>query len=419
MILEFSLSNYRSFQSEQTFSMLPVSTGESRGEYEENLAHVAKWHILKAALVYGANASGKSNLMKSLQTFRSIILNRGETSPDEPFDEYQPFSFNPSCTNAPTRFQLNFLLEHIRYFYTLEFNSKEVTRENLYFYPNGRETKLFTRRKQKFSFGDSLKGAKSTVEKLTAPNQLYLSKAAINNIEQLAAIYLYFKNDFMPIPFLDSWNDRYYINRLAREIKNSPDQLAFITNFKGLLRSFDTGLVDFKIQSVPFSDDYKIEVEHHVFDDEGHIIGSRFQPFEEESTGTQKLFVIGGLILRALMNGRVIMIDEFERSLHPFISSLIFQMFNHSKVNAKNAQLIIATHDTNLLSKENKLRRDQIWMVEKDKTGSTELFSLSDIEGVRKNVPFERWYLSGRLGGIPNVESLNFELNFQYEEEKR
>jgi AAA15 family ATPase/GTPase len=332
-----------------------------------------------------------------------------KNTPGKSFREYQPFAFNPTCSQQPTIFKLNFLLKGIRYRYHVGITAEEVVQEQLYYYPNGRETKLFNRDAQVFDYGDSLKGAKVTIEKLTAKNQLYLSKAALNNLEQLVDVYLYFKQDFMPIPFLDFWNDSYYINRLAKELEESPDHLAFVQNFKSLLRSFDTGIVDFRVKAAPFQDDYEIEVEHHVYDDRGNQIGSTFQPFEEESTGTQKLFVIGGLILRALMNGRVIMIDEFERSLHPFISSLLFRIFNHSKVNTENAQLIIATHDTTLLAKEQQLTRDQIWIVEKDKTGSTELYTLSDMEGIRKNIPFEKWYLTGRLGGIPNIESLNFE----------
>lgn len=413
MLLEFSVSNFRSFKSEQTFSMLADEKGKN--PYEEKVVPFKNIRILRSALIYGANASGKSNLMRAFQSLRFLILNSGDMDPEETFKEIQPFAFDPSCEELPTRFSIYFILNNIRYAYKVGVTKKEVIEEGLFFYPKGRETKLFVRKDKKFSFGESLLGAKSTIEKITASNQLYLSKAASNNMKQLVDVYLYFKNSFMSIPFLDSWNDIYYVNRLAREIMESSNQLKFIENFKSLLRSFDTGLIDFRIESLPFSDDYSIEVERNVFDEHGEILGSKFQPFEEESTGTQKLFVIGGLILRALMHGRVILIDEFERSLHPLINSLIFQIFNSPKINFKNAQLIIATHDTYLLSKENDLRRDQIWFVEKDFTGSSELFSISDIEGVRKDVPFEKWYLSGRLGGIPNIENLNFELNFQYE----
>jgi AAA15 family ATPase/GTPase len=418
MLLDFSVSNFRSFREEQSLSMIPG--GEGSDEFEENIALVnGKWRVLKTAVLFGANASGKSNFMQAFRAFRELILNSGENDPDEDFSVYQPFAFNPKTLEQPTVFQINFLLGGIRYYYKLAINRTEVLEEVLNFYPKGREARLFQREKQDFEFGDFLKGAKSTVEKLTAPNQLYLSKAALNSMEQAVDIYRYFSRDFLPIPFLDSWSDRYYVNRLAKEVERTDGNQNFVNNFKLLLQSFDTGLLDFRIQSRPFSDDYDIEVKHAVYDDNGKQIGETFQPFEEESTGTQKLFVIGGLILRALMNGRVIMIDEFERSLHPFISSLILRLFNQSNVNLSNAQLIIATHDAYLLSRGNQLRRDQIYLVEKDKTGRSEIFSLSDVEGIRKEAPYEKWYLSGRLGGVPTPESLNFELNFHHGAEVR
>jgi AAA15 family ATPase/GTPase len=104
-------------------------------------------------------------------------------------------------------------------------------------------------------------------------------------------------------------------------------------------------------------------------------------------------------------------IDEFERSLHPLICSYLIQLFHDPKINSRGAQLVLATHDTNLLS-SNEFRRDQIWIVEKDKTGASELYSLSDVTGILKGAPYEKWYLSGRLGGIPGIQSLDFELNY-------
>lgn len=217
----------------------------------------------------------------------------------------------------------------------------------------------------------------------------------------------------MAIPFLDSWVDNYYSDRIAKELLNDNNDV-FIQNFKILLQSFDTGIIDFSVKEseLPW-EKYEIFAVHDNFDENDNNIGFSAMPLAEESTGTQKLFVLGGLVLRALMNGRTILFDEFERSLHPIISQYIIQLFNNPEVNTKNAQLILATHDTNLLGKENNLRRDQIWIVEKDEKGRSELFSVSDIEGIRKDTPFEKWYLSGRFGGIPGIESLNFKLNFQ------
>ncbi|MEL6944953.1 MAG: AAA family ATPase, partial [Bacteroidota bacterium] len=211
--------------------------------------------------------------------------------------------------------------------------------------------------------------------------------------------------------------DRYYTNKIAEELSKAAGNKLFIENFTQLLKSFDTGIHSFTIRKdeSSFKKKYDIFVDHIVYNNAGGEIGKKARSIVEESTGTQKLFVLAGLVLRALMNGRIIIIDEFERSLHPFITAFIIRMFHEPSINTRGAQLVIATHDTNLLS-NSELRRDQIWIVEKDQRGMSSLFSLADINGVRAQIPFEKWYLSGRFGGVPGIEALNFELNYQYEE---
>ena len=415
MIIEFSIENFRSFRTRQVLSMTPDA---AKKEEVNNIQVVSgKYKLLKSAVVYGANASGKSNLMKAFQVLRTLVLTSADRAPGEVLEGYDPFLFHPVTKTAPTIFELDFLLRKVRYRYLIGFREQEVVEEQLLFYPEGRESKLFRRVGQEFEFGDYLKGQKAVVSKLTGPNQLFLSKAARNNMQQLVEVYQFFVRDYMPIPFLDSWMDSYYEDRIVKELIKTNENARFIENFKALLRSFDTGILDFKIDRRKGLDfihnrDYEVSVEHPVFDDEGNRKGSLFHPLEEESTGTQKLFVLGGLILRALMNGRVILIDEFERSLHPLMSSYLIQLFHDPKINTKGAQLILATHDTNLLT-ENELRRDQIWIVEKDRTGASELFSLADISGISKGAPYEKWYLSGRLGGVPGIKRLDFELNYE------
>lgn len=415
MLLDFTVSNFRSFRSPQTLSMIP-----EKGGNDENLARIGEdWQVLRSGIIYGANASGKSNLMLAMRALRELILKSARNEPDMGLHQYQPFAFGETTEEQPVLFEINFLLEGVRYHYRVQFMEFEVVEEVLNYYPKGRTTRLYSRKKQEFAFGESLKGAKQTIEKLTASNQLYLSNAAINNMDVAVDIYRYFSKKFMTIPLLNVWTDDAYLDVLIKNILESREGDPFLNNLKSLLCSLDTGMTDFLVKEDPVFELDKIFVEHGVFDENGNKIGHKYQPFDEESTGTQKLFVVGGLILRALMNGQVIIIDEFERSLHPYISTFILRLFNQSKTNHQNAQLIVATHDTNLLSQENRLQRDQIFLVEKDQTGSSELFSIADMEGIRKDIPFEKWYLSGRFGGIPHLEILNFELNFEYEEEVR
>jgi len=418
MILEFNIENFRSFRDRQSFSMIP---DEGKQELPEHILEVsAKYQALKSAVVYGANASGKSNFMKALQALRNAVVTSADLAPDRDLECYDPFRFNPRSVQSPTVFEIDFLLEKVRYNYYFSLLHREVVEERLFFYPEGRESKLFERKGQTFEFGDYLKGPKSVISRLTGKNQLFLSKAARNNLEQLEPVYRFFSQRFMPIPFLDSWADNLYISRIAKELLNAPQNARFLENFKLLVKSFDTGINDFKINRSDLpgpGKDYDITIEHDVFDDAGKKLGNTFYPIEEESAGTQKLFVLGGLILRALMNGRVIIIDEFERSLHPLISGYLINLFHDPKINSNGAQLVLATHDTNLLN-NNAFRRDQIWIVEKGKTGASELFSLADVKGILKGAPYEKWYLSGRLGGIPSIQSLDFELNYAATDEK-
>lgn len=415
MLIEFSIENYRSFRERQVLSMLP---DEGKQELEKNLiATNANIKLLRSAVLYGPNASGKSNLMKAMLAMRNLVLFSGNNGPEKSFKEYEPFRFHTDTSKAPVTFGIYILLNGKRFHYQVSILEKEVVYEQLSFYPQGREAKLFHRKGQEFEFGDYLKGQKAVVANLTAPNQLFVSKGALNNIQQLIEVFHFFENHFMTIPFMDSWVDNYYANRIAKELKRTPGKEAFMRNFENLLMSFDTGIAGFSIEKnhISTEESYEIFVDHYVFNSEGEKIDKIRHPIAEESKGTQKLFVLGGLILRALMNGRVITIDEFERSLHPFITAFIIQLFHDAELNAKGAQLVIATHDTNLLD-SSELRRDQVWIIEKDLQGASSLFSLADIAGVRSNAPFEKWYLSGRFGGVPGIERLNFELNFQYEE---
>jgi len=422
MLLDFSVENYRSFRDRQTFTMIPDN---GKNEIFSNSKKISnKYTVLTTAVIYGANASGKSNLIRAIHTMHKLILNYSDRSPDERFKEYDPFVFNSRTSQAPVFFGITFLIKRIRYSYEFSLLAHKVLEEKLSFYPEGRESRLFKRIGQEYDFGDYLKGQKVIVSKLTNENQLFLAKAALNNIPQLREIFSFFSrslNTLSAFEFSRRKNifsrekERDYTNEIASTLLKAGRDHPFTKQFKALLNSFDTGIEDIEIEGnpeemLPF-DEHEITVKHSLYNDSQVKTGSVDRAFKEESTGTQKLFAMGGLILQGLMNGQTVIIDEFEQSLHPLISSYLLQLFRDPKINTKGAQLIVATHDTNLLSQTD-LRRDQIWIVEKDKTGASELFSLADMSGIPKGAPYEKWYLSGRLGGIPSIKSLDFELSY-------
>ncbi len=415
MMIEFAVENYQSFRDKQVLSLVP---DESKGEFKENVFKDKNGiSLLTSSFIYGANASGKSNLIRAMRALRTLVLFSGSKSPNEPIHEYDPFRFSANTLHAPVNFEFDFLFNGVRHRYEVSFLKYEILVEALYFYPQGREAKLFKRLGQSFEFGEYLKGQKSTIADLTGPNQLFLSKGALNNLRQLVDMFNFFNEDFIPVPFYEFWIGDEFTSQIVHEFLDKPDNEGYILNFKKLLKSFDTGISDIRIElkeSGLRNKEYDILFDHKFFDEKGMQVGLSENSILEESEGTRKLFVLAGVILTVLAKGQVLIIDEFERSLHSHISTYIIQMFHNPRINKKGAQLIIATHDTNILS-QNELRRDQIWIVEKDSQGCSELFSLADINGVRAGIPFEKWYLSGRFGGIPGIEKLNFELNFQNE----
>lgn len=414
MILEFSVTNFRSFKETQTLSMIADS-----GKKEEQQDSVAvindKLKVLKSAVIYGANASGKSNLLMALVGLKDTILHSVHSSPGKKFHYYQPFLFDDISVTKTTDFELYFLVGNIRYKYNLSILKDKVEQESLYYYPRGREAKLFDRNKNKYTYGESLKGKKTTVESLTADNQLYLSKGAANNMELLKKVFLYFVNNISSGIPLDRESEEHFFNLIHHSLYNGSFNEVFINNMKHFVRSFNTGITDFRIAKI--SENYHIWTKHEIFEDR-KLIGERELRLEDESEGTQRLFYMSVVITNTLMNGGVIIIDEFERSLHPHIANFIIQMFSSQYANKKKSQIIVATHDTSIIDEENELRRDQVWFIEKDRSGGSELYSLSDFEGIRRDIPFDKWYLSGRFGAVSNVRNLEVEFNFEHDSEK-
>lgn len=208
MILEFSIENYKS--SESGKPSLWFRMGKS--EAANHLVSVGdKYTLLRSAVIYGANASGKSNFIKALEALRSLVLLPADRGPRERFAQYAPFQFNDRTQNAPTIFSLDFLLDGIRYTYSVSISAVAVLKESLYFYPQGREAKLFVRTGHTYEFGDYLKGQRSVVAELTNANQLFLSKGAGNNIAQLIDVYRFFSESLLVIPFDDAKSERLFI----------------------------------------------------------------------------------------------------------------------------------------------------------------------------------------------------------------
>jgi AAA15 family ATPase/GTPase len=375
--------------------------------------------LLNIAVIYGANASGKSNVIRALVTMWNFVGTSTDFKMGEKIRFYDPFKLDISCTSKPTSFEVEFIGDDaIRYKYGFSYNREEISKEYLFFYPKKQEAKLFVREKGKpIDFGDGLKGAKKSIESLLLPNQLFLPKAANNNQEQLGKLFQYFKRySVINLNNIDELN-QFVANQLKLQTQNS-DLSKQINN---LLSYADTGISEIYLSPKEnildinsskyteyFGGDFVVKAAHKLYDTKEEQ-GSVSFLLSDESEGTQKLFALGGTIIYLFSLGTTIMVDEFDNSFHPLMSEFLIKLFYNAELNKTNSQLIFATHDTSILKPE-LFRRDQIWFTEKDKYGATSLYSLSEFEydKVRANVPFDKWYLSGRFGALPLIKDFQF-----------
>jgi AAA15 family ATPase/GTPase len=330
----------------------------------------------------------------------------------------------------PVSFEIELVGEDgYHYIYKISFTAQAVQKEELSFYPGKKQSLLFKRiRGNPMKYGEYYKGDKKYIEQQLLENQLFLSKAANSNVEQLKSLYLYFKEKIHVIPFVYGRRDhqlrQLYAERFATE-KDSD----FKQRFNKLISILDTGIDQLTVEKTDpdafqFPENfpselkekilrdppYDIKAKHGVYKGEKRTSNTYFD-ITEESDGTQRLFVLAGLVLDALEDGTLLVVDEFERSLHPHIIKYLIKLFHNPKINTKNAQLLFATHDITQLDHDI-FRRDQIWFTQKDPSGATALYSLGDFQGVRRDVPFDKWYYSGRFDATPLIDELEFELNY-------
>ena len=413
MLVDFTIKNYRSFKNESLFSMVAEKKKEDIPQNLFNISEDSDISLLKTAVVYGANASGKSNLLLAFDTLKNFILNSTDLKLDQEIPYYKPFLLDVETRNQPMLFEIEFVTaEPMRYRYSVEFDKTQIISEKLIFFPEKNGRNLFERDgvTGKYSWGRDLKGKKESLTGEVLKNVLFLSKAANNNEsdERIRAIYRYFRTNFMFHTAADSSRTEVYLTSLKM---NDLSQKGFNESLIEFLKSADLGISSVRVRKEKTINDLstKVDIGHRVFSRTNETGEDHFFQLQDESAGTIKMFDLAGKIIDTLQKGDVIVIDELDSSFHPLMSEYILSIFNDPVKNPKNAQLIVATHDAYLLDSE-KLRRDQIWFVEKDKYGASNLYSLDEFEKseVRKNVPFDRWYLSGRFGALPLIDKKLF-----------
>ncbi|WP_298916807.1 ATP/GTP-binding protein [uncultured Nostoc sp.] len=421
MLIEFSVGNYRSFKEQVTFSMVAANLVAKDKKLDENNVFEVDndLKLLKSAAIYGANASGKSNLATALNFMKWFMINSSkETQSTEKIDVEQ-FKLSTETEGKPSFFEIVFLMNGKRYRYGFEATIDKVVSEWLFYVPKLKETKLFERKLDKISISKTYKA--DGIQQKTRRNALFLSVSAQFNVQIAEKILDWLTNT---VALISALNDRGYRGYTVSCLMDNENRDEILQ----LLKKLDLGFSDIKVEeseinadSLPkeLPDEIKnlilknvegkissVQTIHQKFDGKGNPISTEiFNLDEQESEGTQKVFSLAGPLVDTLKNGQVLIIDEFDARIHPLISRAIVELFNSNETNPNNAQLIFMTHDTNLLN--NKLfRRDQIWFTEKNRYGATDLYSLAEYK-IPDDASFESDYIQGRYGAIPYIGNLN------------
>ena len=424
MLIEFTVGNFRSFRDPQTLSLVAAPIKSKDPELDENtvIKTAANPDLLTSAAMYGANASGKSNLVQALDFMKRFVMHSLKETKATGGIQVEPFRLHAATVGQPSHFEIVFIEGGKRYRYGFEVTKERVTAEWLFFVPSTREARLFEREGDDITVGSYFKEGRD-LEQHTRPNALFLSVVAQFNGPKAQKLVTWFGrlgiisgvDDIGMMPFtlmqlvegehseaikqlvcrLDLGIGDLQVEKTVRSKPQLPDKMpdeirqAFLT----IMNASDA------------DERLSIHTIHTQYDHEGNPVGQElFELDEHESEGTQKLFSMSGPLLDTLQKGRVLVVDELDARLHPLMTREIISLFNHKATNPNGAQLIFNTQDTNLL--DNRLfRRDQIWFVEKDQKGASHLYSLAEFK-VRNDKDYERGYIQGRYGAVPYLSHI-------------
>lgn len=396
MLVNFTFKNFRSFKNEMTLSMeaTPIQ------ELSDAVVKSCDEELLPVAVMYGANSSGKSNVLKALKAMRDVLLNSVRLNPKDRLDA-EPFSLDLTSEDEPTSFEIQFTLNGSRFRYGFDYTAEAIVAEWLYEKrPGEREFELFLRSRNDFKISKTRFAEGLGKQSATPDNRLFVSLVAQLNGKVSQAILDWFSN----IDYMSGMDGKGYAGKTLEMLFLKQNGASEITHF---FEETNLGFMELDVE--PENGDekkMKSETVHRLYDADGNDVGVRRFPTEKmESEGTKKIIEIAGPIFDAILNGKILIVDELDAKLHPFLTRKIISLFMDKGINSKGAQLIFATHDTNLLNIQY-LRRDQIWFTEKDKSDSTDLYSLVEFRDdagnkVRNDRNIEKDYINGRFGAVP------------------
>lgn len=412
MLIEFRVKNFRSLRDEQILSLVASKDKTFKDTHTQATGISAAPALVRSAVVYGANASGKSNLIKALQFMRGVVTESATAIQPGQTIAFQPFRLDVDSESQPSEFEITFLLDGVRYQYGFAITAQRIVSEHLLVYKAFKPQRWFVRHfdttsgKDVYDFGPGLKGAKHLWEGATRPNALFLSMAVQLNSEALKPIFDWFANRLV------IFNEQAQLSpqvstQMLKQAAGRKDICNFLSaadisiadidveTRKVLGQAVHLDLADGKTETrAQEMEEHKLRF-HHVTEQ-----GKAVFDLMDESSGTRNLLFLAGPVLNILREGLTLVIDELDTSLHTLLVRELVRLFHHPDINTGHAQLIFTTHDTSLLDAPDLFRRDQVWFVEKDRNQTSALVSLSEFSP-RKNEALERGYLSGRYGGVP------------------
>lgn len=403
MLVYFTVENYLSYKDKVTLNMVS-SSDRSLPANQINLDQEGKNSLLKIAAIYGANASGKTNLIRALGFLRDLVLTSHQKGD---IIDTSPFKLDEQSEKSPSHFEVSFIAKDIKYVYGLSVDKNVIHKEYLYSYPRGRKSVIFERWDTDSYRFTKDKEEQETLSKRTLPNQLYLSTATQWNYAGTANVFDWFKHTLKGM----ASGSPFSTAQLLEQEDEKKEILAF-------LREADLGIMDVKSELKSYKDhvfpkDFPEELRtwmgkaNHLeitFSHRGLDMNKQHKEVlfdsNDESNGTNRMFNLAGPLLRTLSHEGILLIDELESSLHPNLVEHLLRQFNER---SNLSQLIFTTHNSRILSLDI-LRKDQVWITEKLELGSTDLYPLSDIQGIRKNHNIEKGYLAGKYGGVPYLD---------------
>ncbi|MBI1397864.1 MAG: AAA family ATPase [Betaproteobacteria bacterium] len=416
MLLEFRVRNFRSIRDDQALSL--VAAVADKELVTTNLAPTGLKslpHAVRSAVVFGPNASGKTTLLFALNYMRAVVAESATVvQPGQTFN-LQPFRLDSRTATQPTEFELSFLVDGVRHQYNFAMTAERVVSEQLLVWRTAKPTQWFNRQLNEsgegydYEFSSYLTGPRKLWQDSTRPNALFLSTASQLNSELLGPIARWLAQSVIYLP-AGAMVDHNFSTSLLQTAGGRAAVRDFLTtadisiaDVSAVSRKGIRG--EFLLQAGGIAQARQEEGEFlfPMFEHRTEHGAAKFE-LHEESEGTQRLFSLAAPVLDVLKHGRILVVDELDRSLHTLLVRRLVGMFHDPAVNPRGAQLIFTTHDASLLD-HTLFRRDQVWFSEKDESQATRVFPLTDFSP-RKREAWERGYLMGRYGAVPIFRSL-------------